>query len=471
MTPDRRSRRPDCCSEAGITRREFLANAGRATILLGLGAAAAACVSQPEGLPRAGGLWSSPDDAPFTRHAHSAAPSGGRLLVMGDRRGVSLTKNDPAAGSAETTIHFFGREFAFDTSQPVDVPSGTPVRIVFTNEGLVDHDLTFANAGVYLRAAPGKTSETIAVFDKPEVYFCSIGGHAEAGMIGDLRVDGTAPQDSEVVTDSGSTEMWWYDPLDDSWAEAPSIPHSSDHVTMVAVGDDIYSIGGFTGNIGSSRPDVFLLCSNSTEWERRSDLPVARGAMAGATDHKRIFVTGGRTEAEGTPSATDLFSYLPDEDRWIVHDTKLPTGRDHAAGAVVNGVFWVVGGRGDGRRVSSTPVTEGYVIDSDKWIFGANVPIPESAAGVVAIGSQIVVFGGEGPSATPMGAAGKSFDVYPQTLVYRPTTDTWYRGPNAPLAVHHPAYGVINDVLYSVGGGPVSGVSATRAVQSFRLAV
>jgi hypothetical protein len=470
MTSRRGFPRPACCSEAGLTRRQFLAVSGRATLLVGLGTAAA-CIPQPESLPRRGGLWASLGDAPFTRHAHSAAPRGGRLLVMGNRRGVTLAETDPAAGPAEMTLHFFGREFAFDTSQPGDVPSGTPVRIVFTNEGLVDHDLVFANAGVYLRAAPGETAETIAVFNEPEVYFCSIGGHAEVGMIGDLRVDGRAPDAGRLPTTRGSTEMWWYDPLADSWAEAPRLPHSYDHVTMVDLGDDVYSIGGFTGDIGSSRAEVFVLRGNSEAWEPRSDLPVARGSMAGASDGERIFVTGGRSEAEGTPSATDLFSYLPAENRWVVHDTPLPTGRDHVAGAIVDGVFWVVGGRGDGRRVSSTPVTEGYVIDTGEWVIGEDVPVPASAAGVAAIGSQIVVFGGEGPSATPVGAAGKSFDVYPQTLVYQPESDTWSRGPNAPLAVHHPAHGVVDDVLYSVGGGPVSGVSATRAVQSFRLAV
>jgi hypothetical protein len=119
--------------------------------------------------------------------------------------------------------------------------------------------------------------------------------------------------------------------------------------------------------------------------------------------------------------------------------------------------------------VSSTPVTEGFVIDSETWVFGPDVPVPGSAAGVVAIGDLALVFGGEGPASTPSGAAGRSYEVYPETLVYDPKSDIWLRGPNAPLAVHHPAYGVVDDTLYSVGGGTVSGVSATRAVQAFRL--
>ena len=472
MPTDRKRHQSFCCPEVvGPTRREFLRSSGSVFLLAVLGASATACVMQPGGLPRVAGLWSSLGDAPFTRHAHSAAATGGRLLVMGDRRGVSIEESGPADSQAEITLHFVGREFKYEISGAVDIPSGTPVRIVFTNEGLVDHDLTFAQAGIYLRAAPGKTSETIAVFNEPEAYFCSIGGHAEAGMVGDLRVDGKAPAEGRLERDSGTTEMWWYDPAENSWHEAPLLPHSYDHVTMVAVGGDVYSIGGFTGDIGSSRADVFVLRSSAAEWERRSDLPVSRGAMAGASDGERIFVTGGRSDAEGTPSSVDLFTYLPAEDRWLTLETRLPTGRDHVAGAVVDGVFWVVGGRGDGRRVSSTPVMEGFVIDSGKWIPGVDVPVPGSASGVAALDSQVLVFGGEGPSATPSGAAGRSFVVYRETLLYDPRSDVWRKGPNIPLAVHHPAYDVVNGILYSVGGGPVSGVSATASVQSFRLAL
>jgi Galactose oxidase, central domain len=470
MPADERGTRSVCCSEAlGLTRRQFISASGKTALLVGMGIGVAACGSEGLGLPRMQGTWASLGNAPFTRHAHSGAPSGGRLLVMGDRRGVSLEESAPVAEEAEMTIHFFGREFEFETSDPVDVPAGVPVRVILTNEGLIDHDITFPRAGVYLRAAPGETVQTIAVFDAPEVYFCSIGGHAEGGMVGELLVDGQHPAEDDMSLGTGSTEMWWYDPERNQWEEAPTLPHSYDHVTMVSLGDDVYSIGGYTGDIGSSRADVLVLRSRSEEWEPRSDLPVARGAMAGASDGDRIFVTGGRSEAEGTPSATDVFAYSPEDDSWTVVETNLPTGRDHVAGTVIDGVFWVIGGRGDGRRVSSTPVTEGLVIETGEWIEGPQVPVPTSANGVVSIGGRAMVFGGEGPASTPSGAAGRSYEVFPETFLYDPASDIWLRGPNAPLGVHHPAYGVIDDTLYVVGGGPVSGVSATRAVQAFGL--
>jgi len=463
-----------CCSPSpstGLTlsRREFLGTAVRSALSVGAIGLLAACVEQPASLPRVGGLWVDEGVAPFSRHAHSAAAVGDRLLVMGQRRGVLISDSEDDGGEVDKTIHFFGNEFEFMSDVPAEVSSGERVRVVFTNEGLVDHDLTFSVAGVYLHAGPGETTETIAEFEQPEVYFCSIGGHAEAGMVGDLVVDGESPDDQEVGPGDGSTEMWWFDPVTRSWSEAPPLGHAYDHITLLSLSGDVYSIGGFTGDIGSSRADVYMLAEGSSEWVRRADLPVARGAMAGATDGDKIYVVGGRSEAEGTPSSKELYIYDPATDTWD-SGPEMPTGRDHIAGAMHEGVFWVIGGRGNGERVDSTPVSEGYDTSRGEWISGSPPPKPASANGLAVLHDRIVLFGGEGPAPTPAGAAGQAFDVYPETIIYDPRADTWARAPNAVMAVHHPAYDVIGEAIYIVGGGPVSGVSSTATVQSFRLA-
>lgn len=191
--------------------------------------------------------------------------------------------------------------------------------------------------------------------------------------------------------------------------------------------------------------------------------------MAGASDGERIFVAGGRSESEGTPSSRNLFVYDPATDTWDSSGPDMPTGRDHISGVFLGGTFWVIAGRGDGRRVSSTPVTEGYDIGSSTWLVGAPPPIPTSAHGLDVIDDRIVLFGGEGPTSTVAGAVGREFEVYPKTFLYDPRADSWSRTSNALIGVHHPAFGVVDGVLYTVGGGIVSGVSSTTAVQSFRI--
>ena len=367
--------RPACCGAGGITRREFVGYGLKSAALLAFGFGATACATQPSPLPRTAGDWELHNPAPFTRHAHSGTVVGRQMLVMGDRKGVSFD-DEAIGGEADLTLTFYGTEFDFDSDDVLDIPSGVPVRVVFVNEGLIDHDITFPEAGVYLRAGPGKSAETVTTFEEPELFFCSIGGHAEAGMIGELRVDGKGPEQETIEPLVGETEMWWYDPGVDSWSPAPVLPHSYDHVSMVAVNDDAYVIGGYTGDIGSSRSDVLVLRRDADTWEHRAPFPIARGAMAADSDGETILVAGGRSEAEGTPSSTEIYRYLPEQDQWEQLNTAMPTGRDHVAGAFVDGIFWVVGGRGDGRRVSSTPVTEGFDTSTGGWVSASPPPVP-----------------------------------------------------------------------------------------------
>lgn len=412
--------------------------------------------------------WEAAAPAPFTRHEHEATAHEGRLLVMGNRAGVSVAEpvGEDAAGEAVLTLEVVGEEFEFSPST-VQVPIGEPVRIVLRNEGLIEHDLVVQEAGVYLRADPGQTVETVAVFEGPVTFFCSIPGHAEAGMVGQVEAAGggeaeQAPIELGAGGDLGFHQMWWYDPTADEWTRAADLPHSFDHVELVSHGDLIYSIGGFFGNTGEGvRDDVFAYDPSEDSWRRVASLPTPRGSMACASGGSRIYCTGGRSEPEGTPSATDLFAYDADADAWEVLPEPLPTPRDHVGAAVVDGVLWVIGGRGTGERKTPTGATEGYVIETGEWITGANLPTPQSAGGLGVIDGKIVAFGGEGPVPGAAGAAGRNFMVFEDVSMYDPGTDRWVRLDPMPTPVHAMAYAQVDGQVHSIGGGVVSGASAS----------
>lgn len=457
-----------CCDpggSVGLTRREVLKLLGLGVLSLTAGGLLTACGSGP--LPRnAAPQWRTGVPAPFTRHGHSAAALGNRLLVMGNRRNWQVRDDGTLTGDPVETIEIFGDEFRYNFGT-IDVPRGELVRLIFTNEGLEVHDFSVISANVYMVAQPGETVEALAVFDQPDTFFCSIGGHAEAGMIGDLRVDNQAADDQIVDSGTGSTDMWWFDPATGGWEPAPPLLHSLDHVSMVSSGDKVYSIGGYPRNIGDSSPEVWAFDPAADAWERVADLPIPEGraAMAAAFDGERILVAGGRSEPEGPLSNTDVFAYDVARDEWEILNTQLPTARDHVKGTFIDGVFWVVGGRSNGQRINSTPVTEGFDIRSGEWIIGAQLPIPESAGGVSSLGGKVVVFGGEAPAPTPAGAAGRSFVTFRDVVAYDPSSDVWERWDDMPLGVHHPAYDVVGDAIVSVGGGPVSGVSGSNTSQ------
>lgn len=67
---------------------------------------------------------------------------------------------------------------------------GQPIHFAVTNEGLLDHTFEISELGIAENIAPGETVEIDAVFDDPGVYdfFCSVPGHAEAGMKGTIII-------------------------------------------------------------------------------------------------------------------------------------------------------------------------------------------------------------------------------------------------------------------------------------------
>jgi uncharacterized cupredoxin-like copper-binding protein len=65
-----------------------------------------------------------------------------------------------------------------------------PIEITFTNAGALDHDLVIDELGIDMLLAPGDTEVITITVDHAGTipYICSIPGHEEAGMVGELVV-------------------------------------------------------------------------------------------------------------------------------------------------------------------------------------------------------------------------------------------------------------------------------------------
>jgi len=99
-------------------------------------------------------------------------------------------KDEPAKAS----ITVMSGEFAFEP-KVVEVRAGEPTRIELVNQGKVEHALVVAEPSgkgdwIHLHAAPGSTDAGTFQIDVPGHYklLCTIAGHTEAGMVGELVV-------------------------------------------------------------------------------------------------------------------------------------------------------------------------------------------------------------------------------------------------------------------------------------------
>ena len=107
----------------------------------------------------------------------------------------------PAEVAPGDNVEFVATEFAFAPSTVMATAgtySGTLV-----NDGTIEHDIKFDN-GDAIVAAAGETVEF--EFEVPAEgirYICSIPGHADAGMTGEIRTEATPP--AEAADDHGGT--------------------------------------------------------------------------------------------------------------------------------------------------------------------------------------------------------------------------------------------------------------------------
>ena len=129
------------------------------------------------------------------------------VVVAVESREGDAGASPGVAGGGEIlgTIEVRAFDIGFDpTMVHVDAPGRYAVS--FFNDGTVLHDLTFAN-GTVLQAEPGQTaSGEVAVPAEGLTFLCSVPGHADGGMRGEVMVAGgggatPAPVSAEELRD------------------------------------------------------------------------------------------------------------------------------------------------------------------------------------------------------------------------------------------------------------------------------
>ena len=197
----------------------------------------------------------------------------------------------------------------------------------------------------------------------------------------------------------------------------------------IAAADGVlYSIGG-NGWEGSwlSTLDVYDPVTNG--WTTKAAMPTARTDLSAAAVGSTIYAIGGFN----TINLDVVEAYDPSTNTWSTR-TPMPTARSGLAIGVVNGILYAVGGRTVSPGTSYPGAPQ-----------GARGP----AAGALRIAMDIL----------PSNGAVNTFEAYD------PSTDQWtvlppMRSPRAHLGV-----GVIDGILYAVGGS--DGLTLSSAVEAF----
>lgn len=240
-------------------------------------------------------------------------------------------------------------------------------------------------------------------------------------------------------TPSGS--MFAYNPGTDSWRALADFPFASHHLNAAVVGDSIYVIGYYPGSSFSPVGEVHRYDSDTDSWTMLDPVPggMEVGASAVGVIGSTIYIAGG---ARG-PAVSDFMSY-DTADGSFEALPPLPGTREHTAGAVINGVLYVAGGRNLG--------LDGFTADTlafdpavGEWQVLAPIPTPRGGVAGAALDGKLYIFGGEGSDDDPDG-------VFPDAEVYDPGTDSWQALPPMDSPRHGFGAATLGGKIYLPGG-------------------
>jgi N-acetylneuraminic acid mutarotase len=246
-----------------------------------------------------------------------------------------------------------------------------------------------------------------------------------------------------------------YDTASDRWTGAAPLPVALHHVMVAATGGVLYAAGGLGAPTASGASDATFAYDPATNaWTARAPLPRPRGAGAAAVIDGLVYVAGG---LRGDSSVRDLAVYDPLGDAWT-ELAPMPTARDHLAAGAIDGRLYVVGGRNGGVLFD---VVEVFDPTMGSWSAGrARMPTARGGLGAAALHGLLYAFGGEGNPDSPFG-------TFPQAEAYDAARDAWTPLPDMGVPRHGIGVAAVGDALYVMGGATRQGLGPSGAGEVF----
>lgn len=292
-----------------------------------------------------------------------------------------------------------------------------------------------------------------------------------AGHKGRIHIAGGLLSDGTRVT-GVSDQHIAYDPKTGTSTTLAALPARRHHPHGVDHKGRLHFLGGF----GSSPDAVTWIMSTDTlayddaanRWSTLAPAPEPHAEVVATSLGDRIHIVGGR-RPKGASNAA--YGDHEDVDRHLVFDPSANkwsnaapalSKRNSAAGATMNGLWHVVGGRG----VSSGPSDAHEVYDpkTDTWRTAAPMPKGSGAGGNAAgvLGGMLYAFGGE------------YFDnggrVHPEVWRYDPKADAWTAAAAMPTPRHGLGAIEMDNAIWLVGGAKKpSGNDTAATVERFSI--
>lgn len=278
------------------------------------------------------------------------------------------------------------------------------------------------------------TWEQRGVLSVPRDDFATAVVDDDIWVLGGMTGDRGTRLDSVEVLDT-ATGRWRF--------ADTRVPEGLASFEGVAVGDDIYLFGGLSAR---SRATDFsaVLDTTTGRWRRLPSLPTPRYAHTVTLHDGRIYVIGG--DGSGGPvEQVDVFD--PATGAWST-GAPMPQARGSHDAVSLGEVVYVLGGWLD---AGASDLVQSYDPAADRWEAAPALPEPVSRAGAAALDGRLWV----------------SYHEY--SFVFDPVEGQWSEANPLSVSRHGLGYVPVGSTIYGIGGCTPSPLRDVRTVDVLEL--
>ncbi len=245
----------------------------------------------------------------------------------------------------------------------------------------------------------------------------------------------------------GTDQVWAYDLTRDTWHEGPSLPAVRGGGVLVVVDSALHYISGYGGDRQHAVGDHWQFDLRTPgprgTWQPRARLTRPRGHAAGIVLGGYIYLIGGVIRHDPVQIDVAMVDrYDVARDRWeVVADLPRPRSHTEAAAFTRDGLIYVAGGRSLPTGTRSVGDLVVYDPEVNQWMFDRELPVGLLAPIALPIGDSLILGLG---AIEGLGLDSARFWSAPLH---------WDRrlGAPLPMVIDEAAAGAIGDRLYLVG--------------------
>ncbi len=296
------------------------------------------------------GTYSTGEELPVPRTESGGTVCNGKMVVLGGIDAFAQTLTSVMIYDPAKNIWENGPDLPEKINHAAVVSVGDTVFVIggFGPLGLRLRWFMFARwdplSTVYKLHLPSRTWSKGAPMPKPR------GAGGAAVLDSAIWYAGGIDENREITS-----TVWRFDLKTQTWSESSPMPTPRDHLRVEAVNSRLYVLSGRKDDLRLNLPVVECFSPETGLWERKADIPVARGGFGSVVLNGQIYTFGGEMVWH---CLDQMERYSPETDSWEILDP-LPEGRHGILGGVIDGTIHLVSG-GRHPRVSISGIHRIY---------------------------------------------------------------------------------------------------------------